>query len=139
MQTISPEQLERYGVTINHSRMDNGELRFRLAGKDGSVYIRTEASADSGWQNSHYHTRLSELCLVQEGWVYYAELIDGQVAARRYAAGEHYIIRPMIPHNSYMGPNAILHTIKFGDCSDPDWCPAPELDVLVRAMEVPHG
>ena len=102
------------------------------------MYIRTEATACSGWQNSHYHTRLSEMCIVQEGWVYYAELIDGKVEAQKYTAGEHFLIRPMIAHNSYMGPNAILHTVKFGDCSNADWCPAPELDALVRDMEVPN-
>lgn len=139
MKQISHEELPEYGITTNHNIMDNGERRFRLGGADGSVYIRTEASEDSGWQNSHYHTRLSELCIVQSGWVYYAELIDGQVEARKYTAGEHFIIRPMIAHNSWMAPNSILHTVKFGDCSNADWIPAPELDELVRAMEVPHG
>lgn len=138
MQTIPHEELPRYGITANHNIMDNGERRFRLGGGDGSVYIRTEASSDSGWQNSHYHTRLSELCIVQEGWVFYAELIDGRVEARRYTAGEHFIIRPMIPHNSWMSPHAILHTVKYGDCSNADWIPAPELDRLVRTLELPR-
>lgn len=138
MKQIPDSQLAQYGITTNHNIMDNGERRFRLGGADGSVYIRTEATEKSGWQNSHYHTRLSELCIVQEGWVYYAELVDGQVSARRYTAGEHFIIRPMIPHNSYMGPNAILHTVKFGDCSNADWCPAPQLDGLVRELTVPE-
>lgn len=143
MKQIPDSQLSQYGITTNHNIMDNGERRFRLAGADGSVYIRTEATGESGWQNSHCHTRLSELCIVQEGWVYYAELIDGQVVTHRYNAGEHFVIRPMIPHNSYMGPNAILHTVKFGDCSNADWIPSPELDELVRdtdpsAGEAPH-
>ena len=112
--------------------MDNGERRFRLAGADGSCYIRTEAAEDSGWQNSHWHSRLSEICIVQEGWVVYAELIDGKVVANKYTAGETYRIPPMIPHNSWMAPNSILHTVKFGDCTDPDWIPSPELDALVK-------
>jgi len=137
MKQISQEELPEYGITTSHNIMDNGERRFRLGGADGSVYIRTEATVCSGWQNSHYHTRLSEMCIVQEGWVYYAELIDGKVEARKYTAGEHFLIRPMIAHNSYMGPNAILHTVKFGDCSNADWCPAPQLDTLVRELPVP--
>ena len=136
MKQISDHELSQYGITTNHNIMDNGERRFRLGGADGSVYIRTEASQDSGWQNSHYHARLSELCLVQEGWVYYVELIDGKVEAKKYTAGEHFIIHPMIAHNSCMGPNAILHTIKFGDCSNADWCPAPDLDELIRGMHI---
>ena len=135
MKQINDSQLEQYGIHTNHSMMDNGERRFRLAGADGSCYIRTEASADSGWQNSHYHTRLSEICIVQEGWVVYAELIDGKVVANKYTAGETYLIRPMIPHNSYMAPHSILHTVKFGDCTDPDWIASPELDSLVKSTD----
>lgn len=132
MKEIKDTELSQYGIRTNHNIMDNGERRFRLSGSDGSCYIRTEAAEDSGWQNSHYHTRLSEICVVQEGWVVYAELIDGRVVAKKYTAGESYLIRPMIPHNSYMAPNSILHTIKFGDCSDPDWISSPELDGLVK-------
>lgn len=135
MKDLDNNSLPQYGVTTRHSLMDNGELRFRLAGADGSCYIRTEASAHSGWQNSHFHTRLSELCIVQQGWVVYAELIDGRVSAQKYTAGESYIIKPMIPHNSWMAPHSILHTVKFGDCTDPDWIASPELDVLVKGTD----
>ena len=136
MKEIFDHELSQYGISTKHNIMDNGELRFRLLGGDGSCYIRTEASGDSGWQNSHYHTRLSELCLVQQGWVLYAELIDGALSLRKYTANEHFIIRPMVPHNSYMAPNSILHTIKFGDCTDPDWIASRELDLLLRAVDV---
>ena len=136
MKQIPDCELSRYGVATNHTVMDNGELRFRLSGEDGSVYIRTEASADSGWQNSHYHTRLSELCIVQSGWICYAELIGGQAVTHKYTAGDHFIIRPMVAHNSWMSPHAVLHTVKFGDCSNADWIPAPELDRLVRDLPI---
>lgn len=132
MQEIQDTELPRYGIRTGHSKMDNGERRFRLIGADGSCYIRTEAAPDSGWQNSHYHTRLSEICVVQAGWVVYAELHGSSVFARRYAAGEHFLIQPMIPHNTFMAPDTILHTVKFGDCTDPDWIPSPELDALVK-------
>ena len=135
MKEIKHHELEQYGIRTNHNIMDNGERRFRLSGADGSCYIRTEASGDSGWQNSHLHTRLSEICIVQEGWVVYAELLDGKVVANKYSAGETYLIRPMIPHNSWMAPHSILHTVKFGDCSDPDWIASPELDALVKGTD----
>lgn len=135
MKDIKDTELSQYGIRTNHNIMDNGERRFRLSGADGSCYIRTEASDDSGWQNSHYHTRLSEICVVQAGWVVYAELIDDKVVANKYTAGETYFIRPMIPHNSWMAPHSILHTVKFGDCSNPDWIASPELDALVKNTE----
>ena len=135
MKEIKHHELEQYGIRANHSLMDNGERRFRLSGADGSCYIRTEAAEDSGWQNSHWHSRLSEICIVQEGWVVYAELIDGKVVANRYTAGETYLIRPMIPHNSWMAPHSILHTVKFGDCTNADWIASPELDALVKGTD----
>ena len=135
MKEIKDNELNRYGIRTNHNIMDNGERRFRLSGADGSCYIRTEAAEDSGWQNSHLHTRLSEICIVQEGWVVYAELIGGKVVANKYTAGETYLIRPMIPHNSWMAPHSILHTVKFGDCSNADWIASPELDALVKGTD----
>ena len=137
MKDLEHSKIGDYGISTKHSIMDNGELRFRLTGADGSCYIRTEASGDSGWENSHYHTRLSEICIVQRGWVVYAELIDGKVEAKRYQEGESYLIRPMVPHNCYLSPNAILHTVKFGDCTNADWIASPELDEMVRSMELP--
>lgn len=135
MEHIEHSQLAQYGIRTQHNIMDNGERRFRLAGADGSCYIRTESSGDSGWQNSHYHTRLSEICIVQEGWVVYAELLDGTVVARKYSAEETFLIRPMIHHNSWMAPNSILHTVKFGDCTNADWLASPELDALVKGTD----
>ena len=132
MKEITHNELAQYGIRTNHNVMDNGELRFRLAGADGSCYIRTESARDGGWQNSHWHTKLSEICIVQQGWVVYAELINGKVSAKKYTAGEHFVISSVIPHNSYMAPNSILHTVKFGDCTDADWIASPELDALVK-------
>ena len=135
MKDLDNSRLAEFGVRTRHSLMDNGERRFRLIGGDGSCYIRTEASEDSGWENSHSHSKLSEMCVVQQGWVIYAELVDGKVEARRYEEGESFLIRPMIPHNAYLAPHTILHTVKFGDCTDADWIPSPELDALVKGTD----
>ena len=132
MKELDHSQLPTYGISTKHSMMDNGERRFRLIGADGSCYIRTEASENSGWENSHSHSRLTEICIVQRGWVVYAELVDGRVEAKRYEEGETFRIPPMIPHNAYLSPNGILHTVKFGDCTNADWIPSPELDALLK-------
>ncbi len=132
METIPHEALPDYGITTNHNVMDNGELRFRLSGADGSGYIRTEIPGHSGWENSHWHARLSELCLVQQGSLVYAELKEGKVETRTYTAGEYFIVPPLVHHNCCPAPGTILHTIKFGDCSAPDWNPSPELDGLLQ-------
>ena len=132
MKDLDNSRLAEFGVTTRHSLMDNGERRFRLIGEDGSCYIRTEASGDSGWENSHSHSKLSEICVVQRGWVVYAQLVEGRVEARRYEEGETFLIRPMIAHNAYLAPHTVLHTVKFGDCTDADWIPSPELDALVK-------
>src|ERR1700726_80882 len=73
MENISTDLASELGISTSHSRMDNGELRYRLVAKDGSSYIRTEASAGGGWQNSHYHKILQETYIVEDKWLAFAE------------------------------------------------------------------
>ena len=136
MKEIKDNQLSEYGIITKHNIMDNGEKRFRLIGGDGSSYIRTEASINSGWQNSHYHTTLKELYLIQKGSVIFAELINNKIHTKKYSEGEFFISQPMISHNVYMFPNTITHTIKFGDCSKPDWNEAKELDDIIKTIDI---
>ncbi len=136
MKKIDDSRLSEFGVKTNHEVMDNGEKRFRLIGSDGSSYIRTEASSDSGWQNSHYHTVIKELYLVQSGSIIFVQLIDGRLDIKKYSEGEFCISEPMVPHNCYMFPNAITHTIKFGDCSTSDWIASLELDEMIKNIDV---
>ena len=136
MQEINNNQLNEYGITAKHHIMDNGEKRFRLIGEDGSAYIRTEASLDSGWQNSHYHTTIKELYLVQKGTIIFVEFINNKVNLKKYVEGEFCISQPNVPHNVYMFPNTITHTIKFGDCSKSDWNECKELDKMVKTIDV---
>lgn len=65
MKEIKTDNLSEYGIEIKSHIMDNGEKRFRMIGKDGSGYIRTE-SLDGGWQKAHYHEKIQELYLVQK-------------------------------------------------------------------------
>ena len=79
---ITDQQAKELGVTTRHERMDNGELRFRLCASDGSSYIRTEASDQSGWQNSHLHRYVHELNVIQQGTMLVVEERDGALVPR---------------------------------------------------------
>lgn len=105
---------EEYGICIKHGKMKtNGELRFRLNCSDGSAYIRTQTSDDSeGWQNSHYHKHVRESYIVEQGWVGYIGIEDGEIKKKPYKAGERFTTIPDVAHNIYMPAKAIIHTVK---------------------------
>lgn len=111
----SEEAKEKYGITSEHSKMPNGELRFRLKKDDGTAYIRTESSLKSGWQNSHYHNRVKETYIVQKGWIGYVELIDEVMCFKTYTKGQIFTTRQGIIHDIYMTRNAVIYTVKHGD------------------------
>lgn len=134
---LSQQQAEALGITARHERMDNGELRFRLCGADGSSYIRTVAGAESGWQNSHLHRYVHELNVIQQGAMLVAEEQDGGLAVRILRAGDFYLCPLNLPHNCYLLPGSVVHTVKYG-CKLPavDWVACPHLDPLCRALDV---
>jgi hypothetical protein len=136
MKEIKADGLAAYGAELKCHEMDNGEKRFRLIGSDGSAYIRTEADSRGGWQKSHCHTKMRELYLVQKGEIILAELKDGEVRTKRLGEGEFCITEPNTPHNIYMFPGTVTHTLKFGDCSDADWNACGELDWLVSDIDI---
>ena len=123
---ISPGQAEALGITTRHERMDNAELRFRLCASDGSSYIRTEAVADSGWQNSHLHRYVHELTVVQKGAMVMAEERPEGLRVLVLRAGESYLL-----------PGSVVHTVKYGDALPAaDWVACPQLDPLCRALHL---
>lgn len=134
---LTSEFTAAHGVHANHERMDNGELRFRLAFADGTSLIRTEGSETPAWQNSHTHRSVYELNVVQSGAALYAELLPDGLHTRVYRAGEHFLSRPGIPHNGYFSPGAVVLTVKYGDIAPGDWYPAPELDGLCCQIDAP--
>jgi hypothetical protein len=134
MQNISADMASELGIGTSHSRMDNGELRFRLVAKDGSSYIRTEASADSGWQNSHYHKGLHETYIVQDKWLAFAELNGDEVRLWIMKPGDVYTTRTGVSHNVYLPAHAVLHTVKHGGDGDGDWFGDPALDSLTKHL-----
>ncbi|WNS45327.1 hypothetical protein [Paenibacillus sp. MMS20-IR301] len=135
MRTITDEEARRAGIETRHDLMDSGERRFRLnCAADGSSYCRTVASAEGAWQNSHYHNSVSELYVVQSGWMVYAELQQEELKLHLLAEGGSVTVKPLVPHNIYLSADSVIHTIKYGKAQDNDWHASPELDVLTRHL-----
>jgi hypothetical protein len=126
---IEPEEARTRGVWIEHSEMPNGELRFRLKHIDGTAYSRTEATENSGWQNSHTHRSIRETYIVQRGRMALAELVDGALKIRVFGPSEICTTEPNISHNVYLYQGAVIHTVKHGDGGNvADWQANPSLD-----------
>ena len=135
MGNVSTNLASDLGISTNHSRMDNGELRYRLVAKDGSSYIRTEASADGGWQNSHYHKSLHETYIVQDKWLAFAELDGHDVRLWIMRPGDIYTTSVGVSHNVYLPPHAVLHTVKHGGTGEgSDWFGDVALDSLTKPL-----
>jgi hypothetical protein len=117
-----------YGITCIHRKMPNGELRFKLDSGDGTAYIRTVSVAGSGWQKSHYHRRVQETYIVQEGWMALASLNDEKLIIELYTKSQIVTTQQMVPHNVYLPDKAVIHTVKHGEAKQKDWEQCPELD-----------
>lgn len=133
MTELSIEQLSAYGISQKHEIMDNGELRARLIGADGSSYIRTEASC-GGWQASHHHSVIYEMYIIQSGFAYFVSWQNGKPVLTKHLPGDYFVSQPLVPHNMYLSAGAVTHTVKFGDCTKADWIADPFLDELIQKM-----
>lgn len=137
MQELSTKIAEEYGIETKHSIMENGEKRFRLVClKDNSSYNRAESGEKSYWQNSHYHTSIRELYIVQKGEVLFAQQINGKLTIKKFKENEVFQSEPNVPHNVYMYQNAVIHTVKFGAIGEPDWIPCEELDEILENINI---
>ena len=87
MKDILVEQAFENGIRTRHSDMENGEFRYRLCGKDGSSYIRMEASKDC-WENSHFHKCCKEMYIVQSGKIFFCELYKNSLKIRKMSEGD---------------------------------------------------
>lgn len=134
--SISEDQARELGIEAVHQQMDNGERRFRLVSSDGSSYIRTEASSEGSWQNSHFHKELTEFYVIQSGWLVYAELASNNELNLRYMKqGDSILVPPLAHHNLYMSPYTVTHVIKYGsNRNQTDWFSSPELDKQTKNM-----
>jgi mannose-6-phosphate isomerase-like protein (cupin superfamily) len=121
MSEISIDRAKReHGVIAIHEQMPNGEMRFRLRKRDGTAYIRTEAGATGGWQNSHFHQHVMETYVVQAGWMAFAELLGEELSLRRLTANEIVTSCPGVVHNVYLSGHAVIHTVKHGEAQGND-------------------
>ncbi|WP_271272069.1 hypothetical protein [Aliamphritea hakodatensis] len=137
MTRISPEKAAaEYGMQCHHEQMPNGETRFRLSGNDGSGYIKTVAGQEGAWQNSHRHQHITEIYIVQSGWMAmaYATQDNTQIQLERHLAGEIIRIGPGIRHNTYLPAHAVIHVIKQDIPANGDWIADPELDSLSKPV-----
>lgn len=132
---LTPAEVLMQGVRTLHERMDSGEMRFRLLFGDGSSYVHTFAASPAAWQNSHVHSGIFELTLVQEGAFLFVELENGALRTQICRKNEFVISRPGIPHNMYIAAGSDVHTIKYGSIAPNDWAPQPELDALSRGLD----
>lgn len=137
---LSDIEADELGIKTLHHLMDNGERRFRLTASDGTSYIRTEASNEGGWQNSHFHKEMTEFYVVQNGWLVYAELsAEGKLSLRRMKQGDSIMVTPSVHHNIYMSPYTVTHVLKYGDqVTQTDWFPSVQLDQLTRHISEPE-
>lgn len=138
MEDIPIELAKQHGVDTKHSIMNNGEKRYRLiSNNDNSSYVRAEATPKGGWQSSHYHKYSNEIYVVQSGKIIIVELQEEKIKINRLYENEVYELKPNICHNVYMYPNAITHTIKFGEIqSAVDWFKCEKLDDIIRSMNI---
>ncbi len=131
------EAKSRHGISTLHHEMDNHELRFRLKHTSGAAYIRTEADAVSGWQDSHYHKVVCETYIVETGWMGFADLVDGRMRMRIFSAGAVVTTNPEVVHNVYLPAGAVIHTVKHGGGEGDDRhndSDAPALDCLTSEL-----
>jgi hypothetical protein len=133
---LSEAEARSCGVTVNHEEMENGEKRFRLLFSDGSAYVRTETPQKSSWQNSHYHSYLHEMYIVQTGWMIYAEYdMSKQVSIyRKIGTGQFCVSLPQVPHNIFVSAGCKFHTVKFGDIAVNDWIAFEILDTITKSL-----
>ena len=78
--------------------------------------------------------RARQLVLVQHGAVVFVELRGKETKFTLLQEGDWAVTTPQVPHTECVGGNAVVHTIKFGDCSNSDWIPSLELDAKTKSL-----
>lgn len=117
--------------------MDNGEMRFRqICSKDKTAYIRAEGGKEGYWQNSHFHKSIREIYIVQRGSILLAQYINNNVHIRKVERNEVFNVDPNVPHNVYMYPNTVLHTVKYGEVKEYDWEAFEKLDDILKEKTI---
>ena len=137
MQEIVLLEETRCGMTNKHTIMETGEKRFRqICIEDKTSYIRAEGGNKGYWQKSHYHKYANEIYIVQRGSILLAQYIDGKVHIDKIEKNGTFKVDPNIPHNVYMYPNTITHTVKYGKGEEGDWESFEELDNILTKKDI---
>ncbi|NMO98176.1 cupin domain-containing protein [Paenibacillus lemnae] len=131
---MSIEEAQLKGINVNFESLENGQIKYKLDGPEGSSYCRTVGAEKGSWQNSHYHQTLFELYVVQEGWIAYAEIDPaGKCEIRILEEGDTVIVEPFVHHNIFLSSNSIIHTVKYGKSSAGiDWFSSEKLDDYIQ-------
>ena len=58
--------------------------------------------------------------------------IEGNTKINRVEKGKIFNVEPNVPHNVYMYPNTVLHTVKYGEVEEYDWQEFKELDNILK-------
>jgi mannose-6-phosphate isomerase-like protein (cupin superfamily) len=135
--SAAPDLTAEYGIETRHDRMPNGELRFRLYGKDGNGYVRVISGPRGAWQNSHYHHQVRETYIVESGWMVLAELDSrsNEIILTRLDSGGMVTTEPYRKHNVYLPAGTVIHVVKHGSVSgEADWHAAPDLDAVTKGL-----
>jgi hypothetical protein len=135
VEEISAARAAELGVTAQHGKTDNGEMRYRLQAKDGTGYERVEASLIGAWQDSHYYESALETYILQEGWAAFVESHGGDLRVWIMRPGDLLTARPGVPHNVYLAGQAVAHVVKHGGSGDSTgWIADPALDALTKHL-----
>ncbi len=127
----SERAASEFGISKLDEQMPNGECRFRLTQSSGSGYIFTLSGDTGAWQRSHFHKWITEIYIVETGWMALAKLNSQDLHVAIVRAGEIAKLEPEVPHNVYLPNGAQVHTVKTGSRVDNDWFHCAKLDEKV--------
>ena len=137
MKEMSTKDTTKFGIEYKNSIMENGEKRFRqICSKDKTAYIRAEGGETGYWQKSHYHKSIKEVYIVQKGTILMAQYINNKVKINKIDEEGIFKIEPNVPHNVYMYPNTVLHTVKYGRVKEYDWESFEQLDDMLKNQSI---
>ena len=132
MRDLKESEVIKNKIRTYHNEMNNKEKRYRLiSDKDNTSYIRTEVGKEGSLQKSHYHKYSKEMYILQSGKAIIYLYCGNKVTKKELIGCDYYLIEPNIPHNVYMYPNSVMHTVKYGECKKDDWFEFKKLDDLI--------
>ena len=127
---------DEYEIETHSERMPNGELRFRMYGKDGNGYVRV-ISGERRMAKQPLPSPDSRAYIVETGWIVLAECRSDarEFTLKRLDAGGIVTTQPLLKHNVYLPAGALIHVVKHGSVpGKADWIAAPDLDAVTKGL-----